>query len=465
MSFETIKAASDFLKCYADQVAKDLVRTNFETLAQIADLIMKTKQTGNRIYIAGNGGSAATASHMANDLLKGARVLNREGFRAICLNDSSPIVTCLANDFSYEDIYAIQLRTFAQPGDLFIVYSGSGNSPNVVAGSKVAKSMGLTTIAFGGRNGGKLKEICDIMLIAPTDSMEQLEDMHMLYEHAIVSLLQKQLPDRFDFEVRQYPPCHFPFKAAIFDFDGTLSLLREGWQNVMIPYFIEVLTAIPGVSSVEVQTTVHDFVDLLTGKQTIYQCIRLAEEVSRRGGTPLEPLEYKKEYHRRLLERIEFRLDELRSGKANPDDYVVPGARSFLNLLKENGVRLFLASGTDDNYVQEEVELLQLTSYFKDDVYGAQDDYKTFSKALVIKKIIETNHLKDSELIGFGDGFVEIQNVKEVGGYAVGVATNEVDKKGVDLWKRERLINAGADLIIPDFSGSEQLLRFLKRCY
>ena len=231
--------AREFLTNYAGQVASDLMRTDFEKLAQIAALILKTKERGNRIYIAGNGGSAATASHMANDLLKGARVHNREGFRAICLNDSTPIVTCLANDFSYEEIYAIQLKTFAQPGDLFIVYSGSGNSPNVVLGAKVAKEMGLTTIAFGGRDGGKLIGICDITLLAPTNSMEQLEDMHMLYEHAIVSLLQKQLPDMFDIEVSRYPKTGFPFKAAIFDFDGTLSLIREGWDNVMVPYFVE----------------------------------------------------------------------------------------------------------------------------------------------------------------------------------------------------------------------------------
>ncbi|MDO5581971.1 MAG: SIS domain-containing protein [Planctomycetia bacterium] len=198
MSLLNRKNAESFLKDYANQVASDLMRTNFDTLAAIVEKILETKKTGNRIYIAGNGGSAATASHMANDLVKGARVNDHVGFRAICLNDSTPIVTCLANDFAYEDIYSIQLRTFAEKGDLFVVYSGSGNSPNVVKGAQTAKEMGLTTIAFGGRDGGKLKGICDFCLIAPTPCMEQLEDMHMLYEHAIVSLLQKQLVEFYN---------------------------------------------------------------------------------------------------------------------------------------------------------------------------------------------------------------------------------------------------------------------------
>lgn len=187
--------AATFLTEYARQVTIDLAQTDFAKLAAIASLILQTKKTGHRIYLAGNGGSAATASHTANDLVKGARVNDREGFRAFCLNDSSPIVTCLANDFAYEDIYSLQLKTFAEKGDLFIVYSGSGNSPNIVEGVKTAKSLGMITIAFSGRDGGKLKDLCDHILIAPTQSMEQLEDMHMLYEHALVTLLRLQLTE------------------------------------------------------------------------------------------------------------------------------------------------------------------------------------------------------------------------------------------------------------------------------
>ena len=456
-------ASADFLKNYAGRVGEDLMRTDFDTLAEIARLILDTKKTGSRIYIAGNGGSAATASHMANDLLKGTRRFGREGFRAVCLADSTPIVTCLANDFCYDDIYSIRLKTYAEPGDLFIVFSGSGNSPNVVKGALTAKEIGLTTIAFGGRNGGKLKGICDVCLIAPTESMEQLEDMHMLYEHALVSLLQLTLDDEFGVEILRYPKRGFPYKSALFDFDGTLSLIREGWQNVMIPYFVEVLSACPGSTGENLTATVREFVDLLTGKQTIYQCIRLAEEVGRRNGTPLEPLDYKQEYHRRLSERIKDRLAALRSGAAKPDDFTVPGARAFLEKLREKGVKLFLASGTDEEYVKEEADLLDLTKYFDGGVWGAQDDYKTFSKAMVIQRMIRVGEIDGKTLLGFGDGYVEIENVKEVGGYAVGVATNEDIRVSVNDWKRNRLLSADADAIIPDFSEPDRLLRFLDR--
>lgn len=454
--------SEEFLRNYAFEVSDNLMKSNFGTLAEIASKILETKKSGKRIFIAGNGGSAATASHMGNDLLKGARRFGREGFRSIALCDSLPIVTCLANDFSYDDIYSIQLRTYAEPGDLFIGFSGSGNSPNVVNGAKTAKEMGLFTIEFGGRDGGKLKKYSDLALVAPTDSMEQLEDMHMLYEHAIVSLLQRILDDEFDIEIIRYPKPGFPFKCALFDFDGTLSLIRQGWQDVMIPYFIEVLAACPNVQG-DAKKTVSDFVDLLTGKQTIYQCIRLAEEVSKNGGTPLDPTEYKSEYHRRLSEKIRGRIEALKSGKSDPDEYVVPGGRDFLTALRDRGVTLFLASGTDEPFVREEVELLKLTSFFEPRIYGARSDYRTFSKEMVIKRLLEENSLSGGQLLGFGDGFVEIENIKAVGGYAIGAATDEVRRYGVNVWKRNRLLQAGADAIIPDFSDSQRLLRFLDR--
>lgn len=231
----------------------------------------------------------------------------------------------------------------------------------------------------------------------------------------------------------------------------------------MVPYFCEELLKTSD-DAAEVERTVRDFVDRITGKQTIYQCIALAEEISRRGGVPLEPLEYKKEYLRRLQERIQNRVDALADGSAKPDDFVVPGGRRFLQLLRDAGVKLYLASGTDEFYVKQEAELLELTPFFDGGVYGAQDDYKTFSKALVVQRLIETNRLDGAELLGFGDGYVEIENVRAVGGYAVGVATNESNPGGgVDAWKRGRLLEAGADAIVPDFGEPERLFEFLTK--
>ena len=248
-----------------------------------------------------------------------------------------------------------------------------------------------------------------------------------------------------------------PLRAAIFDFDGTLSLIREGWQQVMIPYFINVLSETPHKeSSEEISHCVREFVDLNTGKQTIYQCIRLAEEVTKRGGSPLEPIAYKAEYHRRLSERIAGRIAELKSG-GDPEKYTVPGSYQVLEMLRNRGLTLYLASGTDEVYVREEAELVQMTQYFDGGIFGAKDDYKTFSKAMVIAKIIADHRFDGPELIGFGDGYVEIENIAKINGFAVGVASNESERCGIDAWKRDRLINAGADWIIPDFIEISEL--------
>ncbi|SHF17035.1 Phosphoglycolate phosphatase, HAD superfamily [Caldanaerobius fijiensis DSM 17918] len=251
------------------------------------------------------------------------------------------------------------------------------------------------------------------------------------------------------------------FKSAIFDFDGTLSLIREGWQGVMIPYFVEVLKETPLAEDEEsIEKCVTDFVDLLTGKQTIYQAIQLAEEVKKRGGVPLDPLEYKREYNRRLMERIRHRIEGLKSGKIAPEDMVVPGTFELLTALKERGLVLYLASGTDEPYVLDEARSLGIDVFF-DGIYGAQDQYKLFSKAKVIQHMIEKHHLSGDELLGFGDGFVEIENVKSAGGLAVGVASDEVRRAGINQWKRNRLINAGADIIIPDYRKTQDIIDYL----
>lgn len=252
------------------------------------------------------------------------------------------------------------------------------------------------------------------------------------------------------------------FKAAVFDFDGTISLIREGWQQVMIPYFIEELRKAPIAQDDEsIDNYVRDFVDYLNGKQTIYQCIRLAEEIQARGGKPLEPLEYKREYNRRLMERIQYRIKGLKDGSVMPEDVVVPGSLELLGMLRKHGLILYLASGTDENYVLEEAELLGVTGYFNGGIYGAKDQYKLFSKAMVIQNIIKIHELAGNELIGFGDGYVEIENIKSVGGFAVGVASDEVNKCGIDEWKRKRLKDAGADIIIPDYRVLDKIEEYI----
>lgn len=250
-----------------------------------------------------------------------------------------------------------------------------------------------------------------------------------------------------------------PFRAALFDFDGTLSLLRRNWQDTMIPMMVDIL-AETGTAETKPQlhALVEEFVMRLNGRQTIYQMMQLADEVAKRGGVPLEPLAYKHRYHDLLWRQVGERVESVRSGRVPPDELTVPGARELLTRLRAAGVTLYLASGTDLKYVRDEVGVLGLADFFGPHIYGALDDYKKFSKAMIIEQIIRETGVPGPQLIGFGDGFVEIEEVRKVGGLAVGVASNEDTRSGINDWKRRRLIQAGADLIIPDYRDLDGLL-------
>jgi phosphoglycolate phosphatase-like HAD superfamily hydrolase len=250
---------------------------------------------------------------------------------------------------------------------------------------------------------------------------------------------------------------------ALFDFDGTVSLIRQGWPEVMVPMFVEMLPRLPGETDEVAQQLVTDDIMRLNGKQTIYQMIQLAERIKERGGQPKEPLWYKREYLRRLDERIRSRVDALRSGAARSDDFLVHGTRALLEKLRQRGLALYLASGTDEPFVKAESDLLDLTRYFGRHIYGAQDDYKTFSKKMVIERILRENKIPGACLLSFGDGYVEIENTKEVGGLAVAVASDEARNGSgrMDEWKRQRLIGVGADVVIPDFRDADALLELI----
>lgn len=254
-----------------------------------------------------------------------------------------------------------------------------------------------------------------------------------------------------------------PFRAVIFDFDGTLSLLRRNWQDVMIPMMVDILLA-TGTSETRQQLAEHveEYVMRLNGKQTIFQMMRLAEEVSARGATPLEPLAYKHLYHDLLWREVGARVSLARSDAAAAEEMTVPGSRQFLTLLRDAGLDLYLASGTDLKYVRDELEVLGLAEFFGVHVYGALDDYKQFSKAMVVEKIIRDTKVAGHELIGVGDGYVEIEEVKRVGGLAIGVASNENTRSGVNAWKRNRLVQAGADVIVGDYQRLDELRSLLK---
>jgi phosphoglycolate phosphatase len=247
---------------------------------------------------------------------------------------------------------------------------------------------------------------------------------------------------------------------VVFDFDGTLSLIREGWPEIMLAMFVEMLPSRADDDAAQVSRMLFDDMMRLNGKQTIYQMMQFAERVKERAGTPQEPLWYKHEYLRRLEGKIQDRIESLRARRVAPEKYLLHGSTELLTLLANRGANLYLASGTDEIFVKREAELLGVTKFFGDRIYGAKDDYKSFSKKMVIERILRENSIRGENLLAFGDGYVEIQNTKEVGGLAVAVASDEANNGlgRIDEWKRNRLLAVGADIVIPDYRDAAPLL-------
>jgi phosphoglycolate phosphatase-like HAD superfamily hydrolase len=247
-------------------------------------------------------------------------------------------------------------------------------------------------------------------------------------------------------------------RIAFFDFDGTVSLIRAGWMQIMMrPMLAQLAELNTGESEAELRAVLEDFIWRFTGQDTIWQTRSFAAAVRERGGPELDAAEYKERFLAALNQVTSARMDAIRSGAAKPDKYLVPGTRDLLEALRARGVSLILASGTDHPELQYEAGLLDIARYFDGGVYGAQPD-PDFSKEGLIRGVIERGHAAGEELIGFGDGNVEISLTVEAGGLAVGLATDEPDCLAINEWKSARLQNAGAQVIVPNFLDPEQLL-------
>ena len=250
---------------------------------------------------------------------------------------------------------------------------------------------------------------------------------------------------------------------ALFDFDGTISIVRDGWQSVMVPMMVDVLLKETETDETpeELEGVVVEFVDNLTGKQTIYQMMQLCEEIEKRGGVPKQPLEYKDLYNSLLLPTVDERIAKLEKGEIDAADLRVPMSLEFLQSLQKRGITRYLASGTDVEFVRHEAELLGAASYFDGGIFGALREYQNFSKEMVIQQILDDFNLTGSQLLVVGDGSVEIENAKAVGAIAVGVTSVENNRYQMNSDKRGRLLHAGADILIPDFQDGDRLLTYL----
>jgi len=178
---------------YLSLLKSTLDKLSAENLEKVTQAFLHCYENGGTFYVFGNGGSAATASHMAGDFVKGASSGLEKRFRFICLNDNNSAMMAIANDISYDDVFVEQLKNFLQPQDLVIGISGSGNSANVVKAMEYAKAQGAKTLALCGYSGGKIKQLADLNVHAEVNDMEVTEDVHMVIFHTIKQALIKHL--------------------------------------------------------------------------------------------------------------------------------------------------------------------------------------------------------------------------------------------------------------------------------
>ena len=251
------------------------------------------------------------------------------------------------------------------------------------------------------------------------------------------------------------------YRAVLFDFDGTLSLLREGWPKIMCSMMVEVLKH-AGFEECEADLTsrVEEFVMALNGRPAIFQMMRLVEEIQARGGKAEAPAAYLREYDNRLARIIRERSAEICDGRCPPERWTVPGANDILSALRERGLKLYLASGTHLHFVRTEAELLRLSHFFGAEIHAPEGDDAIFSKQAVIERILDENRLRGEQLLSFGDGVIETEEIRRVGGTAIAVASDEAPG-GINKWKRDRLAPAGADIVIADYRGHDKLLTWL----
>ncbi|MDP2334854.1 MAG: PfkB family carbohydrate kinase [Bacteroidota bacterium] len=260
-------------------------------------------------------------------------------------------------------------------------------------------------------------------------------------------------------------------KHAIFDHDGTISTLREGWELIMGPMMMKAILGDQYLEADEalyqkVQSRVNDFIDKTTGIQTLVQMQGLIGLIREFGCVPedqiLDEFGYKQIYNEELLEMVKVREKKFEMGELSLEDFTLKNAVTFLQKLHDAGIKLYLASGTDEEDVKSEARVLGYDHLFEGRIYGAVGDVTKEAKKIVLDRILDMiGDSASGKVATFGDGPVEMRETNKRGGISVGIASNELRRYGLNESKRTRLIKAGADIIIPDFSQYQQLLDLL----
>ena len=309
-----------------------------------------------------------------------------------------------------------------------------------------------------------------------TASSEEISDIHRgaIYIHrpelAVDRGQARYLKDA-NIEIVTKQP-HAKIRHALFDHDGTISTLRHGWEEVMEPMMVDSILGDgnhAGETVAKVRKKVEAYIDRSTGIQTILQMEALRQMIVDEGSVDadalLTALEYKEKYNERLMVNVEARLEQIRRGEIKRNRFLIPGAVEFLEELRDLGIKLYLASGTDKGDVVREAEYMGYAELFDGGIYGAVGDIKKYSKRGLLRELIEEHGLRSGELMVIGDGPVEIQECRRHNGVAIGVASDETSGEIWDERKRTRLVRAGAHLIVPDLAESKRIVEYLEIGY
>ena len=306
----------------------------------------------------------------------------------------------------------------------------------------------------------------------PEEILSIGSDPDFIYRPEIAEDIQRaKYHENSEIEIVNKVPRDLKIKYAIFDNDGTLSTLREGWEQIMAPMMIKAIMgdkfAENGESNYnKVKSAVTQLIDKTTGIQTLRQMQMLIRLITEFGLVPEDQLlteaGYKEIYNNDLMDLVRKREKKLQKMELTIEDLTIKNSIPFLKKLCDSGIKLYLTSGTDEEDVKHEAAVLGYDFFFEGRIYGATGDINLEAKKMVLAKII--NMIGESEtksVVTFGDGPVEIRETHKVGGITTGIASNELRRYGLNQVKRTRLIQAGADIIIPDFTQIEKLLRLL----
>ena len=424
------------------------------------------KLNEREVMRAGGGALQADEEVLFEELVQQARKL--------CAHWKSPLVVtrgahgCLVfSDGDARQIFGLQLPGRLDPvgaGDTFssALAATISASADLIAAASVANIAAAVTAQKLFQTGtASPDEIVELALKADYAHFPELAE----------SPHQARYVDESEIEMITEPLPILNIRHAIFDHDGTISTVREGWEKIMEPMMMKAVLGGQNQPADEklfnrVRNRVREFIERTTGIQTIAQMHGLVDLVREFGRVPegqiLSAAKYKGIFNEELIALVNLRLAKLGTGELDINDFTVKGAVPFLRALQHAGVRLYLASGTDENDVKREAERLGYADVFDGGIYGSIGEVAKDAKKVVIERIMNEVNGAFNQLITFGDGPVEIRETKRHGAIAIGVASDELRRFGVNIEKRRRLIRAGADALVPDFSQWQELWRVLR---